>query len=136
MTHDYTGHLYEVEKLGRCTATSRGYMKFRASLDFARAHQPRSKRQVAAQLEREVSKRLGGWCDFYTAVRTPLDVYHGVDGFFELDGIVVTVDVTMNSRKDSCKADVLVCREDLADLPALAGRIAREFKTKERRRNW
>lgn len=44
---------------------------------------------------------------FYTAVGTALDVYHGVDAFFEQGGRRVTVDVSMR-EKESYKADVLL----------------------------
>lgn len=62
-----------------------------------------------------------------------MDVFHGVDGFFEFHGIVVTIDVTTNPNKDSGKADVIVHPDDLENLSTLAGRIAREFITKQRR---
>ena len=44
---------------------------------------------------------------FYTAVRSPLDRFHGVDAWFEVGDKVVTLDVTMNQNKDDgYKADV------------------------------
>lgn len=44
---------------------------------------------------------------FYTAVGTPLDVYHGVDAFFEQGGRIATVDVSLR-EKEMGKADVLL----------------------------
>lgn len=48
---------------------------------------------------------------FYTAVKSPLDKFHGIDGWFEIDkdGRLrrVTVDITMNDHKDEYKADVV-----------------------------
>jgi hypothetical protein len=66
-------------------------------------------------------------------VRSALDVFHGVDGFFEFRGVVVTIDVTINPNKVCGKADLVVSGDDFEDLPALAARIAREFATKIRR---
>lgn len=61
---------------------------------------------------KDAAKNLG----IYSAVRTPLDSYHGVDAFMELrtsDGIVhlVTMDATLNQEKldaDRSKANILV----------------------------
>ena len=49
---------------------------------------------------------------FYTAVGTYIDVVNGVDAFLEIDDksgktIFVTLDVTINPKKDSHKADVV-----------------------------
>ena len=52
----------------------------------------------------------------YSAIRTPLDLYHGVDAFIELqtsDGKlkIVTMDATLNKEKldtEKAKADILI----------------------------
>ncbi len=45
---------------------------------------------------------------FYSAVGSPLDLFHGVDAWFELDnGKRVTIDLTMNPNKDEYKADIV-----------------------------
>jgi hypothetical protein len=63
---------------------------------------------IAERLKLEDYSRLR----FFTAISSHLDIWHGVDAFFELDSkekkIIVTLDVTSNPNKDSCKADVLV----------------------------
>ena len=123
----YTGLLFEEEVLGRCRATARGYMKWSEALHFARANQPAQKTPTMRQLERTVRELTGTAATFYTAVRTPLDLYHGVDGWFEFRGAVVTLDVTRNPHKDSGKAHLIVHEDDVGDLAALAGRIAREL---------
>lgn len=129
----YTGHLFEEEVLGRCLAQARGYMRWREAAEAVRKSQPRQKKPIAVRLETEVSRKLGGRCALYTAVRSAMDLFHGVDGFFEYEGVVVTIDLTMNPHKDSSKADLLVCRDELDDINTLAGRIAREFTSRQRR---
>lgn len=56
----------------------------------------------------EMYPGLAGRLQFYTAVGTAFDVYHGVDAFFKLQGHVVTLDVTSNSSKEHAKADIVV----------------------------
>ncbi len=134
MPHDgYTGHLFEEEVLGICKASCHGYMLWREAADLVRKNQPAKKAPTAIRLEIEVGRQFGEGVRFFTAVRSAMDVFHGVDGFFEFRGVVVTIDVTTNQHKDSGKADVIVYKGDLENLPVLAGRIAREFKSKERR---
>ncbi len=130
----YTGHLFEEEVLGRCLARHRGYMRWREAVGAVRENQPRKKTPVVARLEGEVGRLLGGTCAFFSAVGSALDVFHGVDGFFEFEGEVVTIDLTMNPLKDSTKADLLVTSEEIAETSALAGRIARELGARLRRR--
>ena len=133
-TDGYTGQLYEEEVLGCCIAVHRGYMRWAQAIEEVRTHQPRAKTPVAAALEREVRRQAGSEARFYTAVRSTLDVMHGCDAFFEYCGVVVTIDLTINPHKDCGKADVIISRDDVADLAALAGRITREIHTKLRRR--
>lgn len=136
MAHDgYTGHLFEEEVFGRCKAVHKGYMQWREAAEVVRKNQPARMAEKAAKLQAEVRKQIGSAAvQFYTAVRSTLDQKHGVDGFFELVGTIVTVDLTMNDKKDCCKADLLVVPEELEDLRVLAGRIAREILSKQRRR--
>lgn len=136
MRDGITGHLFEEEVLGRCAATYRGYMTFREAAELVRKNQPAKARPAALRLHAEVAKRFGKWADgvrFYTAVRSSLDVFHGVDGFFEFRGVVVTIDVTINPHKVCGKADLVVSGDDFENLPALAARVAREFASKIRR---
>jgi len=52
----------------------------------------------------------------FTAVGSPLDIFHGVDSFVELDGgAVVTIDLTTNSKKDVHKADIILHEQDVYD---------------------
>lgn len=132
----YTGHLFEEEVLGVCKASHCGYLRWQDATAEVRKNQPRTATPVASKLCGELRKKLPGVdIRFYTAVGSTLDKMHSVDGFFEFEGkVTVTLDLTMNPEKDACKADVLVCERDLADLPALAYRVARELQTKLSRR--
>lgn len=130
----YTGHLFEEETLGTCLATHRGHLQWREAMEVVRKNQPRVKTPVASRLEQEVRSQAGVPVVFYTAVRSTLDRKHSVDAFFEFRGVVVTIDLTMNDEKDACKADLLVVKEEIDNLPVLAGRIARELKSRLSRR--
>lgn len=121
-----TGHLFEIEILGECRVSWSGYMKWNDAKELARRNQPWSDPtnptcSIARQFRNSVVKSMGlsereqREVRLYTAVHTPFDVFHGVDGWFEFNGIVVTIDVTTNSHKDSCKADVLITANDLGD---------------------
>jgi hypothetical protein len=131
----YTGHLFEEETLGKCLATHRGHLKWHEAMEVVRKNQPRVKTPVAAALEAGVRKETGVPVVFYTAVRSTLDRKHSVDAFFEFRGVVVTIDLTMNDDKDVCKADLLVAKEEIDNIPLLAGRIARELKSRLSRRS-
>lgn len=130
----YTGHLFEKEILGTCLVAHRGYMRWQDAAEMVRKNQPRMKTRVAERLEGEVSRQFGKRVTLFTAVGSTLDCMHGVDGFFEFEGAVVTIDLTTNPHKDSTKADLLVHQDDIENLPHLAGRVVREMKTKMVRR--
>lgn len=134
-----TGHLFEEEVLGRCTVEYREKMPYEPrakAIATARKSQPQKQAGVAKILEGEIKRQLGADAELYTAVRTPLDFYHGVDAFVEFKGVVVTLDVTTNPHKDACKADLLVGQDELTSMKAvmqLAGRITREVQAEQRR---
>ncbi|MBI5369797.1 hypothetical protein HZA85_01205 [Candidatus Uhrbacteria bacterium] len=132
----YTGKMNERDVLGAAPLTpefrrayqeranERGYLPYGASFDLVRRytnqdpHQPA--KPFASELRLAVADALGLETDedlervtFYTAVGTPADVYHGVDGWIEYqtpDGkrLIVTLDVTKNPNKDEWKADVII----------------------------
>ncbi len=137
MSFEDTGTFFEEVTLGHCGATYEGYLKWREAVELVRKCQPCKKRPAAQRLEQEVARRFGKFSlavKFYTAVRSPLDFFHGVDAFFEFQGILVTLDATINPLKNSGRADIIVHAEDFDDLPALAARIASVFAAKIRRR--
>ena len=49
----------------------------------------------------------------YPSVGTAFDVFHGVDAFFEYNGISATVALTHQEQKDEYKADVIINPEDV-----------------------
>lgn len=58
---------------------------------------------------------------FYTASKTPLDKFHGIDAFIEyaenpkIKPWQVTFDLTMNPHKKAYKADIVINGQDLPD---------------------
>ncbi len=123
------GHEFEVECLGRCQARYSGYLSWTEAAEQVRKHQPAKKTKMVAALEREFERR-GVPARFCTAVGSAMDYHHGVDGYFDFCGVMVTLDVTKNAEKTVGKADVVVHPDDLADIPVLAARIGREFIAK------
>jgi hypothetical protein len=100
----------------------RAYVDYERSLQLAMRHQPWGNNPrcpgtpflkemyncIAPQLTKG-SHRLR----IFLAVGTPFDHWHGVDFFFEYEGIVVTVDVTIRPGKDKYHADILITRNDI-----------------------
>ncbi len=66
-------------------------------------------RRVASRIEKNKNKvRL------FNSVGTPLDFIHGADGFFELEGRILTVDLTKSRGKGKKhKADIIITASDL-----------------------
>jgi hypothetical protein len=56
-------------------------------------------------------KYLADKLQFFCAIGTALDWYHGVDGFFEIDGFLVTIDLVY-SEKQQAKADILFSKKE------------------------
>jgi len=124
----YTGGLAEQEVFGKIEYLAKDfrkpegkYLSYNEAKKIAKQNQPYDptdpEPDFANGLHATVAEKLGldDYQDlgFYTAVGSVLDYLHGVDGFFEYKtkdkgAIVVTMDITINPRKDSCKADVLI----------------------------
>lgn len=131
----YTGGLLEEEVFGRCRGDWDGetYLSFRDSLEYAKNNQPVGWRvsdpasRFAGDLFSLVALKLGldDWSELklYGAVGTPLDIFHGVDGFFEYNGEIFTIDLTLNQHKDSYKADIVI-NPETSDLEVVADEIA------------
>lgn len=88
------------------------YMSYRDAIDRVKQQQPDilKRSPIVTQLRNMVAENChnkGLPVKFFTAVGTPLDIYHGVDGFFEQGNTIVTVDVSMKD-KETYKADVLL----------------------------
>lgn len=120
---------FEVEVLGRCEAPYTGRMDHHAAVALVKKNQPAKKTQTVVAIEREFA-RHGLPVRFYTAVGSALDIHEGTDGFFEFAGAVVTIDVTLNPKKEIAKADLVVQKSDLDNIPQLVGWIARKLTQK------
>ncbi|NQV93075.1 hypothetical protein HQ403_01080 [Candidatus Kaiserbacteria bacterium] len=137
MSHSgYTGHLFEEEVLSVCPISrvewnGTSYVSFRESCAMVRTHQPAALPIGARRLRNRVAEQIGTEGErvkLFTAVGTPLDLFHGVDAFFEFDGHVITIDLTINPHKDSGKAHFILTGDDITtNLPETAARIAREI---------
>lgn len=91
---------------------NKGYIPFDRAVDFVKEHQPNplERSRTVSALRAKIAKLCLDTrtpVRFYTAIGTPLDVYHGVDAFFEQGGRIVTVDVSLR-EKEIGKADVLL----------------------------
>ena len=119
----YTGRLFEEEVLLRCHFAWKGYVPFRQSVRLVEANQPWDptdpSTRGASDLHTQVAMalELEDWSELrlFSALRTPLDVFHGIDAFFEWKGRVVTLDLTCNRKKDGYKADLMIRPEDSDD---------------------
>lgn len=141
----YTGRLFEEEVLGKCRGEWSGYMSWKDSLVYAANHQPKGwdpsdpSLKDANDFHALVAMELGieSWDELrlFSSVHTPLDWYHGVDGFFVFKGKVVTIDVTLNPNKDEAKADFVVQGCELRDrvsLKHIARQVAQVLEQRSR----
>ena len=117
----YTGRLFEEEVLGEIHLSWDGYMTYRDSVKYVKEHQewdptdPSTDKAndlhalVAIDLDLEDFDEL----KLYNALDTPMDYFHGVDCFFEFEGEIVTIDLTVNPSKITYKADLVLHPDDL-----------------------
>ena len=125
-----TGRLLESVVFGTTAVAWKGEMKYlpyRESFNFCRTHQPygwdptdpptRTGSNLYASIALKLEETVGefDWRDlkFFSAIGSPLDVFHGIDGWFEFRGRVVTFDLTANTAKaDGYKARVILLYEE------------------------
>ena len=142
----YTGGLLEEELLGACDGwKNKEYMPYADALEFVKAHQPEGWRpsdprpRFAADLFTTVALALlgpeGDWTDlkFYTAVDSPLDVFHGTDAFFEYQDKIIKIDLTINPQKGDAKADFII-NPDKDDLEVVADGIVDFIKRLDKKK--
>lgn len=137
----FTGTEIEEESLGHVQVSGYNgeHMAYRESMRWVKAHQPKGwdptdpSPRFANDLHASVAEALGlddySELRFYTAVGSPLDYFHGVDGFFEYRGKIVTIDVTVDPGKLTAKADLVVNVSDtqaalVVYTPMIAHRLA------------
>jgi len=132
----YSGRMNERDALGEFRASAEGLRAFKEEAN-ERGYIPRGRaielvrkytkedptnpsKPFSKELRLAVLDELGLVDDtdldrvrVHTAVGTPLDVFHGVDGWIEFvpergSPVVVTLDVTMDTGKLEHKADIIV----------------------------
>ncbi len=135
MCKEITGRVFESATFGACKGVSNGYAPWRSAMEEARRCQPQCRRPAAQRLEAEVRRQCGTVVVFYTAVQSALDYFHGVYGFFEYRGVIVTIDLTTNPYKCTGKADLVVQADDFENLAALATRIVQILRHKQATRH-
>lgn len=100
-----------------------GYVPFRAALRLAKQHQPWDPTQPEKEFSRDLRLEIIDRLDLdveaydrvkcYTAVGTPFDVLHGIDGFIEIEDPAtrtvrrITFDLSLRD-KGGQKADLLI----------------------------
>ena len=91
------------------------YMSYKDAVSHAKKNQPSEFKPETQKFANGIYEALkhqglpeGVPVKFYTAVGTPLDIYHGTDALFEIAGQDITIDVTINPEKVEAKADVVV----------------------------
>ncbi len=124
------GEVFQARKLGKCRRRCQEYKDWQHSLSEAKQLQPDCKTKFACTLEGILERRLGHKVRFYTAVYSSFDIFHGVDAFVEIVGVVVTIDVTLNPRKVRGKAHVVY--HDGDGIVDLADRIENVYRVKEK----
>lgn len=135
----YTGRLFEEEVLEICLfrwEQGQAYVPFRKSMRLVMMCQPWDPSDPSTRagndLHCQVAMALGleEWAElrFFSALGSPLDRWHGIDGLFEWRGKVVTIDLTCDHGKEVYKADVIIHPEDFEDQgQQIAQEIARQF---------
>ena len=121
-----TGKIIEAELFGGTREKEgrrhNGYLTYASSLEVVKATQGNNDptdpewpfaNDLHATIAQELCPDAYDQLKFYTAIGSPLDFYHGVDGVIEFsveggDALLVTIDVTTNPEKDAYKADIIV----------------------------
>lgn len=121
-----TGRIIETELFGETRENQERrhgqYVTYAASLEIVRLTQGDNDptdpaRPFANDLHATVAEELSpddySRIRFLTAIGSPLDRWHGVDGLFEFESedgtaTITTIDLTTNPEKDVYKADVII----------------------------
>ncbi|SRR6056297_1359886 len=119
----YTGRIFEEEVLGEIHLSwdGDGYMTYNKALEYVKENQewdptdPDTRTANDLHALTALDLEIEDWNKLllYNAVSSPLDYYHGVDCFFEFEGEIVTIDLTVNPSKVIYKADLVLHPDDL-----------------------
>jgi len=114
-------HLLGLPKIEKKRGGEIPYIPYRQSFEMTKrlaAFDPSDPEpQFANDLHATIAEMLGldnyELLRYYSALRTPLDIYHSVDAFFELDSgtgdtVKITIDLTFNPQKEQYKADIIL----------------------------
>ncbi|MDE2001292.1 MAG: hypothetical protein KGI60_01845 [Patescibacteria group bacterium] len=110
------------------------YVRFKSALKLAKEYQPydptNPDKPFARDIRIALQDALGLTAEeemdrvkFYTAARSPLDLFHGVDAFVEYtdesgNTARATFDLTLNPNKMAYKSDIIISGEDIPDASA------------------
>ncbi|MDQ2932829.1 MAG: hypothetical protein M3Q80_00420 [bacterium] len=143
---------FKSEMFGLCPFGYGGttYRKFKQAFYLVRKCQPlwsdpcltgaRNLRAAVAKAMKLVTPEEQNELLFYSAIGTPLSFFHGVDGWFEYRGLIVTVLLTKSRQIDSTKSGTVPVRVlDLQNQPETefeiaARQIVYEFDDKQKYR--
>ncbi len=128
-----TGRLFEEEFFGICSGYSIGYMSYRRAMDAAKRSQPvgwdpkdpptetanNFHARVCLALEKITGLEEWSEVELWSAIGSALDRFHGIDGWFQFRGRVVTIDLTLDPQKESGRADFVLHPEDLESNPVI-----------------
>ena len=92
------------------------YLPFQKSIEFIKkfyAQDPHNPQKPVAQalfqtLFKKLNLKDAKELSFYSAIDTPLDTFHGIDGFFECENVQITIDLTANPKKEDSEDNVNV----------------------------
>lgn len=143
----YTGRIFEREVLGECRLRVQGYMSRNDSMKFVFNNQPYDPLHPpgeAGNFHHAVSTEMRNWglkpakLKLLTAVGSPLDWHYGIDGLFVFEGIMITLDCTINPYKDAApRARVLVTGEDaVLGYPVASHYVAKLVTQAHLERRW
>lgn len=111
---DFDECLYEAKKY---TQQRIGWNTKEPSTKLAQFLFQNVKKHLPSQYRKEL--------ELFCAIGSRLDYFHGVDAFFAIGSIIVTIDVSLNKTKET-KADVLVYKKKYYFFPYLK-RVAQEI---------
>ena len=79
---------------------------------------------------KKASSRLKKPVRAYSALGSPLDWWHGIDGFFICSNHIITADATLNKNKVEKKADIMIRMIDIENPYKLINAIVEIFSFK------
>ena len=98
-----------LQEFGKSKQDGNVYLSFNRAIELIKRfyvqdpHKP--SKPLAADLFQALLKKLqledSQKLSFYSAIGTPLDTFHGIDGFCEYENVRLAIDLTANPRKEN-----------------------------------